>query len=197
MFETRLLGNGDYEQVAQLIEERFATFVEYDKIRHKTFVSIEPDGFEEFQAKSISGLQAKARDLYLNEGRPAYRMFGALMDGRLMSLLAMHIISNHEWMIDNLKAREAPLSQTGLKEIFSLAYQTVKRLNLDTYYCQMAAYRVDKFSKFLNRFVPEHREYEGEIIRTIPAHSFENAGRKLPIVDLVTKRMCLRSEYRW
>lgn len=200
-FETRQLTADDYEQVIQLIEDRFSLFFEYDKARHKSFIKLDQTGLPAFKARIMAALKITIRDRYLNAAEPNYRIFGTLDAGVLMSMVEMKIISPTEWVLDDLKARDVALSRTGLRETMTMLYQTARDLGLTVYYSQIAKYRYEKFQKFMLRLVPElYSEYQAEIIQEIPAGSRFNPtiprrmmGRRSPLVDVVVKRMTRRT----
>ena len=200
--ETRRLERTDYVQVCELMESRFSTVVEYDKVRHKNFVHFEEDGFEEFKQKSIANLKEIAFNDFLNPKKPQYRIIGSFDEtGKLMCGISWEIMSETEWFWHSIKAREC--KNNGTKETLTALFTRVKQLGLHTFYLYTAEYRQPKFEKWLTKLVPElYGEYERTTLQTIPAGSFPinqdipegRFGRHLPIVNLVHRKATLKSE---
>ena len=189
--ETRQLCLDDYEQVVELIEERLSTMIEFDRAKHKTFIQVK----ELDRAHVLKRWRSLIADYYLFS--ESYKMFGSFKDGRLMSMVGMRLVFDNAWVLANLKARNVPLSQTGLKPTLQMLYQHAKDLGLKEYYCSFAEYRYEKFQKLIDKLVPEYyRDYEADILAVIPAGErpekefwWRMMGASVSEVNVVIKRM--------
>lgn len=198
--ETRRLERGDYNQVCDLLDDRFSTLVEYDKVKHKNFVHMEEDGFDEFKLRTLKGLKETAFNFYLNPKQPGHRILGSFDEnGRLMCGIAWEILSDTEWFWHNIKAREC--KDNGVKETTTELFTRVKQLGLNTFYLYIAEYRQQKFKKWLTKLAPDlYGEYERTTLEVIPAGSFKinldipegRFGRHLPLVNLVHNKLTLK-----
>lgn len=192
---TRQLRQFDCDQVMKLATERFSVVFEYEKVQHKNFVTIDQGGFQDFKKRSLTLKQTHLRTRYLNKSEKNFKAFGTFEGNTLLSMVEMKIISDTEWMLEDLKAKD--VRRTGLRETMCLLYQTAIDLGMTVYYAEIAAYRYEKFQKFMQRLVPEYYgEYQSEIIETIPAGSHIHPeipagmmGHTYPLVDVVVKKM--------
>ncbi len=197
LFETRQLNLGDYDQIVQLIDERFATTVEFSRIKKKAFGHFDEEGFADFKAKFMEKWCKVIREKYV-EG-VTHKLFGSFTDQKLMSMVGLRLVNDHAWVLSNLKAKNVPVSETGLQQTMSMLYQHAKDIGLKEYYCGLAEYRYEKFQIFMRRLVPEYyNEYTGEILGVIPAGQQSDndfwwgiIGRVPPVVNTLIKKMTL------
>lgn len=195
--ETRQLKLDDYEQVIELLRERFATVVEFDRIKKRMDL---PSGYtsERFQERMLAKWHEHISGSYLL-GK-THKMFGSFHQGKLMSMVGMRLVFEDSWVLSNLKAQDVPLSKTGLKETMTMLYEHAKTLNLKEYYCCLADYRYTKFQTIMKRLVPEYySEYEPEVLTVVPAGGRpENdfwwgmMGRSVQPVSTMIKKMKLK-----
>jgi hypothetical protein len=197
--ETRLLNDNDYEQVMEMIEERFSTVVEYDKARKKNFIKLDESTLGDFRRNSLVRWRGIIADYYLKG--VTHKIFGSFHKGQLMSMVGMRLVFENAWVLSNLKAKDVPLSQTGLKQTMTALYQHVKELGLKEYYCCVANYRYRKFQIMMRRLVPEYyNEYEDEVVSVVPAGEQPTVdfwwgmmGRRRAPVDVAIKKMRLKT----
>ncbi len=196
--ETRQLTLDDYEQAAELIEERFATVIEFDRAKHKKFVELKHEDFARFKYLALGKWRNILAEYYLKGN--THKMFGSFNKGKLMSMVGMRLVRDDAWVLSNLRARDVKLSETGLKETMTMLYTYAKESGRTEYYCCVAEYRYKKFQTMMKRLVPDlYNEYDDEVLTVVePGEQPENdfwwgmMGRIKPDVRTIIKKMKLR-----
>jgi hypothetical protein len=189
--ETRQLTIDDYEQVVEVIEQRLSTVIEFDRAKHKTFITLS----DLDRPKMMERWRCAVANYYLLSN--TYKLFGSFRDGQLMSMVGMRLVFENAWVLKNLKARDVPLSRTGLRPTLQMLYQYAKDQRLSEYYCCVAEYRYAKFQTIMQKLVPEYyNDYEAEILGTVAAHErpknefwWSMMGSIVSDVPVIIKRM--------
>lgn len=164
--ETRQLTIDDFEQVIELLEERFGTMIEFDRAERRNLITRD-EAHEDFRQKLLAKWRNVIADYYL-QGR-THKMFGSFSHGKLMSMVGMRLVFENGWVLSNLRAKKLSLSQTGLRFTLAMLYQHAKDIGRTEYYCSIAEYRHNKFAIMMRHLVPQYySEYEEEVLEIIP-----------------------------
>ena len=145
--ETRRLDRRDFSQVEKMIEEKFSTIVEYDKIREKNFIHFEETGFEDFKAKTIVNLKEMAFNVFLNPKKPRFRTIGSFDEnGVLMCMMQWEILSDTEWFWHSIRAKTAISFKYGVQHLPNLI--SLRLLQRDQFIFICLRGRGDKIVEF-------------------------------------------------
>lgn len=168
--ETKQLYLQDYDQVVGLLENRFATTMEFEKAKHKTFITLSKneEEFAEFRRTLMIKWRNVIREKYL-EGI-THKLFGTYEGDNLMSMVGMRLVFEKSWVLSNLRTASVSFSKTGLPATMAMLYQHADDLKLNEFYYTIAEYRLAKFKLLTNKMIPEYyNKYEEKILGMIPA----------------------------